>query len=127
MVPLMAINLSGKENTPVMIIFIFGIRSIHFLEPRFLVLQHVDLHKTFLVLVQMIVLGVMKRHLNLVKYLLSAVMYQRKRVLFIHLPASNQLELNIIVMTIILMAIIPFIIGMKTMMLLINIQKMGCG
>ena len=50
-------------------------------------------------------------------------MYQRNRVLFIHMPLFNQLEFNSIVMKKILMIIIKVILGIKTMMILINILK----
>ena len=53
-----AINLYGKAKTLVMATDIFGIKNIHFLLPRFLVLLHVESHQRFLVLVHQSVLGV---------------------------------------------------------------------
>ena len=39
------------------------------------------------------------KQLNMVKYMLLEVMHQRNRVLFIHLPVFNQLELSNIIHT----------------------------
>ena len=58
MVHLMGINLYGKSKTLEMVTVICGIKNIHFLAPRFLVLFHVESHKRFLVLVQQNVTGV---------------------------------------------------------------------
>ena len=57
------------------------------------------------------------------KDLLSAVMYQINRLLFIHLPALNHLELNNIIMTNNFMTIFQVIPGMKRMMILIDSWK----
>ena len=62
MVHLMGINLSGKAKTSDMVTVICGIKNIHFLAPRFLVLLHVDSHQRFLVLVHQSVLGVCKEN-----------------------------------------------------------------
>ena len=48
----------GKSKTSNMVTVICGIKNIHFLSPRFLVLLHVESHQRFLVLVQQSVLGV---------------------------------------------------------------------
>ena len=58
MVDLMGMNLSGKAKTSEMLTVICGIKNIHFLAPRLLVLSRVDSHQSFLVLVQQSVLGV---------------------------------------------------------------------
>ena len=55
---MMLMNLYGKAKTIVMATSICGIKNIHFLSPRLLVLLHVESHQRFLVLVQQIVLGV---------------------------------------------------------------------
>ena len=58
LVHLMLMNLYGKSKTLVMATVICGIKNIHFLSPRFLVLLHVESHQRFLVLVQQSVHGV---------------------------------------------------------------------
>ena len=55
--------------------------------------------------------------------MLFTVMYQRNRVLFIHLPVLNHIELNNIIQTKELMTIVQVILGMKRMMHLINSEK----
>ena len=103
---------------------ICGIKNIHFLAPRFLVLLRVDSHQMFLVLVQQSVLGVATK-LNLVEDLILAVVQQRNRVLFINPPVLNQLELNNIIMKNNLMTIVQFIPGMKRVMHMIASYKNG--
>ena len=125
LVNLMLKNLYGKENTSEMVTVICSIKNSHFLAPRFLVLLHADSHQRIFVLVHQSVLGVNQKQLNLVKYLLLLVMYQRNRVLFIHLPVLNQLELSNIIHTNYLMKIVQVIPGMKRMMHLITSQKNG--
>ena len=98
MVHLMGINLSGKAKTSDMVTVICGIKNIHFLAPRFLVLFHVESHQRLLVLVQQSLLEVMWRQISLGNDLISSVMYQRNRVLLIYLPVLNHLELNKIIM-----------------------------
>ena len=53
----MLMNLYVKSKTSVMATVICGIKNIHFLLPRFLVLLHVESHQSLLVLVQQSVLG----------------------------------------------------------------------
>ena len=60
--------------------------------------QHVQLHQRLLLLVHQSVLWMMLRRLKLVKYLLSAVMHSRNRVLFVNVSALNQLESNNIIL-----------------------------
>ena len=48
------------------------------------------------------------------------MMYQRNKVLFIHLPVFNQLELNNVILTNNLIKIVRVVPGMNRMMLLIN-------
>ena len=57
-VHMMLMNLYGKAKTLVMEKVICGIKNIHFLSPRLLVLLHVESYQRFLVLVQQSVLGV---------------------------------------------------------------------
>ena len=54
----------------------------------------------------------------MVKDILSAVMYHRNIVLFIHLPVLNQLDLNIHSGK--KLIIVPVILGMSMMMILIH-------
>ena len=76
-------------------------------------------------------IGVAERswgNINTIKYvkdLLSAVMYQRNIVMFIHLPVLNHLESNNIIRVKTLMSIVPVTIVMNMMMLLINSWKNG--
>ena len=98
----------------------FKHKNIHFLASRFLVLCHVELHQRFLVLAKQSVHGAMQRKSNLVKYLLSAVMYQRNRVLFINLPVLNNLELNNIIQIKTLMMIVQITLVTNRMVLLTN-------
>ena len=63
----------------------------------------------------------------MVKDLLSAVIYQRNIVVFIHMPVLDRLELNNIILTNNLMTIVQVIPRMKRMMLLVNNYKMGRG
>ena len=58
LVHLMQMNLYVKKKTSDMEIAIYGIKNIHLLVPRFLVLLHVDSHQRFLELLQQGVLGV---------------------------------------------------------------------
>ena len=51
-------QLYGKAETSKLVTIICGIKNIHFLAPRFLVLSHVESHQGFLVLVQQMFLGV---------------------------------------------------------------------
>ena len=58
MVHLMGMNLYIKANTSVMVAVICGIKNIHFLAPRLLVLLHVESSQRFLLLAQQRILGV---------------------------------------------------------------------
>ena len=58
LVHMMLMNLYGKSKTLVMATVICGIKNIHFLSPRILVLLHVESNQRFLVLAQQSVLGV---------------------------------------------------------------------
>ena len=53
----MVINLYGKAKTSEMVTVVCGIKNIHFLAPRFLVLLLVESHQRFLELVQQSVFG----------------------------------------------------------------------
>ena len=116
----MLMNLYENAKTSVMATVICGIKNIHFLATRLLVLLHVESHQRFLVLVQQSVLGVTERQLNQGKDMPLAVMYQRNRLLFINIPVLNQLELNNIIMTNNLMNFFQVIPGMKRTMHLIT-------
>ena len=76
-------------------------------------------------------IGVAERswgNINTIKYvkdLLSAVMYQRNIVMFIHLPVLNHLESNNIIRVKTLISIVQVTIVMNMMMLLINSWKNG--
>ena len=61
----------------------------------------------------------------MVKDLLSAVMYQINRVLFIHTPVSNQIESKNIIHIKTLMIIVQVTLGMKNIMFLVNSRKNG--
>ena len=52
--------------------------------------------------------------------MLSAVMYQRNRVVFIHMPVLNEIELNNFILTNNLMKFVQVIPGMEMMILLIK-------
>ena len=114
------INLFGKAKTLVMATVICGIKNIHSLSPRFLVLLNVESHQRFLVLLQQSVLGVTQRQLNLGKDLPLELMYQRNTVLFIHPPVLNLLGFNNTKNTNNFMIIYQAIPGMKRMMHLIT-------
>ena len=71
------------------------------------------------------VLGVMLKHLNIVRYMASAVEYQIKRALFINFHVLNQIELYTHIMTVILMNILTDIFVFMTMRFLTIIYKNG--
>ena len=77
-------------------------------------------HQKISVLVLLNVLGLILRQYNLARGLLSEVMYQRNRALFIHLPVFNYVGFHKVNCTLILMKFIQYMSGMMMTRFLTN-------